>query len=515
MKKGIYYFILEEHKLKIEQSNLDKETAYQLLQLFIGDYKPEEFKNIPASKMQGIVKNYKSYINFFINEKMIYIDNNYSIEQKITKGYKIREEKYSPVLKIESSNHNYIKERITHFNTKSNLLKRKSNERLDFMKKNFKQFLKELELDLINEDIQKIEEPNSRLFNVKSISNIENKILHFKRNKTNNRLDHNLTNITSKIKYYNYNDYISIDINNSQPYLIYYFIITILKSYNNSEINIYNHNDSKNPCNYNENQLVNMVQKDINICLETLKNIDKNELEKYGNWVTSGKFYDNFINENEITSDNYDELRKKEKSNMFCVLFSKPNSYKNKKYKFNMLFPTLNNWIDEFKNVNGYNKFSIFFQKLESYLVLDNICEKLYKEDIFNVTIHDSWIIKKEDYDKFMKIFNSTFIIKPSIKIEDFTEMRQKYNIKDDNIVKEIITSENIPHLCNKQQEIITDTMETNIKISDVLTADPVQIARDNINKLLNKHKEEIEVLKLNKITSIKDNSTEITEFTF
>ena len=62
------------------------------------------------------------------------------------------------------------------------------------------------------------------------------------------------------------------------------------------------------------------------------------------------------------------------------------------------IFPTVIEWIDNFKKQNGYSQFSISLQKIESKFFIDHLLFEIKKLKFFCLTKHDSLIIRKEDY---------------------------------------------------------------------------------------------------------------------
>lgn len=411
-KKHIYYYVLQEHKTKIEAQTIFKpEICYQILSNCTTTIKSKDgYASVPYTKFKSIISNYSQYINYLCTNNMLYVDNEYTyIDAKhdisSTKGYKLREVNYSKIVKIEATNSNFVTEKTRYFaKIKNDKNKTAKKDYLKVMKSNFITFMKELPIDTIMEDAQNIFDVNERMTQFIMLDKVKNNNFYFKRNSTNNRLDTNLTNLKNNVKYYNPNNYIIIDISNCQPFFLYLLLYNIIPSpYYATDI----------ACNYNINQIVNSNHFNYNT-----SNINLDELEKFKDWVCSGKFYDNFINK---TGKDRQEL----KDLMFCILYSKSSSYLNDKKIFSNEFPTIAAFIDDFKENNGYKQFSILLQKIEARIVLDVICPLLVAAGVFIVTIHDSWIVKCEDVSKTLDIINSVFDVKPNLKLEMFDDFRE------------------------------------------------------------------------------------------
>jgi hypothetical protein len=292
------------------------------------------------------------------------------------------------------------------------------------MRDDLVQFCKEIEIDKAMEDAQCIIDPAQRISQFSILDYIKQGHYYFKRNKTNNRLDTNLTNLKSCIKFYNPGNYCDLDFSNAQPFFLFTLLNTL--AINNKEVDkekktevyeniIYKgntHYDIETRDNYHINQLLNLGKYKIDVSM-----MNPDELSKYKEWTTSGLFYDNFITE--------DKTRRELKDMMFLVLFSKTTSYKNLKEPFEQEFPTISQFINNFKQQNGYVSFAILLQKIEACMVLDVICPILVQSGIFVVTIHDCFIVKRNDVAITKKIINSAFNILPDIKIEVFDEVRE------------------------------------------------------------------------------------------
>ena len=94
---------------------------------------------------------------------------------------------------------------------------------------------------------------------------------------------------------------------------------------------------------------------------------------------------------------------------MFEVMFSSKRNNSIFKQKIKELFPSVVDWIDNYKKVHGDEQFSIMLQKYESDLFIDKILKRIKKQKFFCITKHDSLIVKKEDYETILAITENEF----------------------------------------------------------------------------------------------------------
>jgi hypothetical protein len=215
-----------------------------------------------------------------------------------------------------------------------------------------------------------------------SLSAINDGDLYFRKNDTNGRIDTNLTSLKSEYKQFiiSKEPLYQIDIVNSQPF--------ILSLYLNSSY-------------------VGGI-------------LDEKELLKYNDWTASGLFYEMF-ERTYFKNTGKTLTRKMIKDMMFCIFYSKNGSYNKEKSIFSNVFPTISKWIEKEKE-NKHNEFAIKLQKIESKICIDIISQELDNEDIEYYTIHDAWLIDKEDIQKtkniIMNKFYKYFHRRPEMKIE-------------------------------------------------------------------------------------------------
>lgn len=214
-----------------------------------------------------------------------------------------------------------------------------------------------------------------------SISAINDGNLFFRHNKTNGRIDTNLTNLKAEFKQFiTTPNLYQIDIVNSQP-----FILSLLLN--------------------------------SSLCSSFL---DKKELEKYTDWTSAGIFYEMFMREYFNKTSKVLE-RDDIKDIMFCIFYSKNGQYTKEKNIFKSIFPTIMSYIEKEKS-NKHNEFSIKLQKIESKICIEIISQELDKQSIKYYTIHDAWLVDEKDIKKVKDIiirkFYDNFYRRPELKVE-------------------------------------------------------------------------------------------------
>lgn len=189
---------------------------------------------------------------------------------------------------------------------------------------------------------------------------IERGNLRAGRNKTNNRLDTNITNLCSLLtdEIANQNNLVQIDLSNSQFAILSYILQYIM---------------------------------------------DTDDYKRFKELSVIGGLYE-FVQENLGL-----ESRKEAKNAMFEILFSKRRNNTKSKSKLKKLFPTVIEWVDNYKKENGDDNFSIMLQKKESEIFIDMILNCIIKKKIFALTKHDSLIVKESDKEKVLELISDYF----------------------------------------------------------------------------------------------------------
>ncbi|MDP2685928.1 MAG: hypothetical protein Q8O62_01825 [Aequorivita sp.] len=296
------------------------------------------------------------------------------------------------------------------------------------------------------------------------VQSINEGYLFFKRNKTNGRLDTNLTSLPGYLKQFIINtkneNLVHLDIKNSQPFFFY----TLLK--NN-------------------------------------KSVEPLELERYKNLILTGNLYEYLIEEYLKVSDSktFKYLEQEEKRNyikklLFKIFYSKVNSFKKQKDFFGGLFPTIMEVINE-KNLSVHNTLAIELQTMESFTIIDKLLINLQEKNILPLTIHDSFLCSESEIDIVLKEINNVFtnlygcvpqlhydvIGKPVIQDDIETETKDIYADLSFEEFLDIINSEDfIPTLTEdelfeydiyipndkpfEQQEIKTLTIEELLQVA-------------------------------------------------
>jgi hypothetical protein len=255
-----------------------------------------------------------------------------------------------------------------------------------------------------------------------SISQIENKLYrYFKRNSTNRRLDTNLTNLKSELRQFIIGDYVSIDIKNSQPFLLGILIDNII-------------NNRDTLCSYlsQEHYTKTFGIKGIKRVLLIHQNQEKTDMVKFRIFydsVLNGTLYDDLVSR--YTGQT---TRNAVKDIMFKVLFSKNVCYskynkfipyEDEKKVFTSVYSFVGEVVKALK-VKDHSTLPIYLQRFESFLFIDCIAKGLVNNGIIPFTIHDSVIVKSKDKKKTIDIMDEIFMkqigVIPSYKIKNIND---------------------------------------------------------------------------------------------
>lgn len=372
------------------------------------------FIDIPINYFRDIIPKSTSFypaMDFLKSNEIIICDNNYSKLQGKALGYKFNDNLISKLIPVEIKSKSIGKRIINNKNSRNSLVD-------DSLKMYKDYFLKTFKIDYVSalgfiDNWFKIQESSPGIYldpsyvgpfldkewiklvnkynqYFMSISSINDGDLFFRKNKTNGRVDTNLTNLKSELKQFIIGDNLfQLDIRNSQPFILSLYLNRI----------------------------------------QNLEKIDSKELSKYSDWTSSGMFY--YLFEKEYHMKMGKSITNKEiKTMIFCIFYSKTGSYQKEKSIFKCIFPSIFNFIEGEKKMK-HNEFAIKMQKIESKICIDIICKELDKEGIKYYTIHDAWIVGGQDVEKTEKIVYKMFYKhlnrRPTLKIEKLNDINIYY----------------------------------------------------------------------------------------
>ena len=391
--------------------------------------KKEEEENgytpISSRLLQLKVKNYRSCLDYLIEQGIIESDNHYEKDVEC-KGYRFSNDYVSELKPVEITKQTLIKSIVS----KAPHNFKKIYENL-FMRAWFDDLEVDLEgakgalLELFNAEKELIgENPawsnyNSRLLPLLKLS--QGDIIFFVDN-TSYRLHTNLTQVKSELRKFikfKGKTLCAIDISNSQPYMA----LALL----NEEF--YNRNDMDgkidNPSIANKSDIGNLIRE-----LE-----DAEDIVLFKRLVTEGGFYEYFTKEMiikglipnvfEIDVETLKRFRNKAKEVMFTVLFSSNRTNNEEAKLFKEKFPSVHSIFKLIKRGDKtYNALAICLQKLESELVLERACVRINSEtpNVPIFTLHDS-IITTEEHVEYVEavlkeILTNNIGEAPNLKLE-------------------------------------------------------------------------------------------------
>jgi hypothetical protein len=279
-------------------------------------------------------------------------------------------------------------------------------------------FLRQLTLaegweELVNSYKDDIEVYNSVLA---SAMRIVNNDIFYSRDATERRFHSNVTNMKKELRPYlrvNGKPLVNIDVKNSQPYLS-----TIILTYPSKVAGLTNNNA-------------------FSMLLQTLKVSHNEDVKRYIKLVADGQFYEYLIDE--FATGGIILTRQEAKLQVLRILFAPnrlPKNEVNRKCRliFRQAFPTVHRIFskvrgrDQGNKFENSNRFAILLATIESYLMLDVVLKRIYRElpGVIAITIHDSIMtgILTDDVEAVRKIMAdelANFVgFAPKIEIEDY-----------------------------------------------------------------------------------------------
>lgn len=385
--------------------------------LIFNDYIP-----ISSKAMKKVSGNYRKYLDYLIRVGVLDTDNQYFVDRKKPKGYRLTN-KYQSTLSVFGNNNIYTiqkhkrQNRELHSSTRGlGYLNKWFNPSLEidysfvhnFIEEEYK--LKKSHQELRDFDTQKkrYKVPfNQYKHALISIDKIENGFFQVKRDTKGKRYHSNLTNLrglTRNALTYNGMHLVSIDIKNCQPYLSVLlldkeFWTTILQL-KNDKIPKYQDGEAKIPIIttlYNKisptltKQLTNIM------CQEIANTLVNTHVSAYIELVVNGVLYE-YLGERFTSSFKTPSYsREFIKDEVFRMLFSDNRFSSNTKRLFATSFPEVNNVFSRVKKSDN-SLLPCLLQAIESYLVVDVIAKRISIEfaNAPIYTIHDSIVTTKQ-----------------------------------------------------------------------------------------------------------------------
>lgn len=288
-------------------------------------------------------------------------------------------------------------------------------------------FLKLLEIDTKYTKYLDTKELSTEQYNyiLGSATRILNNDIFYSIDSTSGRFHSNLTNMPKELRPYlrvKNEPLINIDVKNSQPYLS-----TIILT-NPGKVSWM----TENPA--------------FAMLLQTLKVSHNEDVKNYISLVISGQLYEFMIAE--FLKEGLKLTREETKDQVLRILFARNRLPKNSinrqaRLIFKKVFPTVHRIFSKIRGrergykFTSFKRFAILLQRIESYLMLDVILKRIYRElpGTIAMTIHDSIMtgILTNNVEEVRKIMEEelTFFVgfAPKIKIEENIEERKKETV--------------------------------------------------------------------------------------
>ena len=397
--------------------------------------KKKEFTRVNTKKLQKLsIYRISSYMKYLNKYEFIISDNDYTPGIKSI-GYKLNEKYLSGVHYFEVLPETRLFKNIVH----NQRLKKNNYYKIQDYLKQMKNLFMNVDFDYsgARDWIEKASTEKEKHFRRTMLLQLEDKrFRYFKRNRTNNRLDTNLTNVKKELRYFLKGEWVSFDLKNSQPFFLYFNIL------NNIKDNLKNPMLHLRPLCCAKECLCVKQSFGISALKKILKIHKKGdfaksmnllfELNKFKNAVLNGRYYESIMNGN-LT-------REEAKKTNWGVYFSKNYEqtkfsyfipYKKEKEIFAGIYPYIYNVIKLLKE-KDHSRLAVYLQKTESFVFIDNIAYRLVIEGIIPLTVHDSILVQAKHKVKAKQIIEATFQemygIVPTFHIESYKELKRSLN---------------------------------------------------------------------------------------
>ena len=411
--------------------------------------KKKEFTNMNTQKLQKLsIYRIGSYMKYLKKYEFIISDNNYIPGEKSLE-YKLNEKLLSGEYYFELLPETRLFKNIIHNQRMKKTNYAKMPDYLQKMKDLF------MDIDFDYEAARDWIENNSteaeKHFRRTMLLQFQDKrFRYFGRNKTNNRIDTNLTSIKKELRYCLKGDWISFDLKNSQPFFLFSDILRPINHIHTDHTHHPPHTPHHKPIGITYHNPICVAQRFLNLQqsfgVSTLQKISKCrkkddfaknttlsfELNKFGEAVFTGKYYESIMNGN-LT-------REEAKNTNWGVYFSKNREqtkylyfipYKKEKEIFAGIYPCIYEIIELLKE-KDHAKLSVYLTSVESFVFIDTIASRLVQAGIMPLTVHDSVLVPAKHKDEAKQIIDNVFRELygrvPAFHIESYKKLKALLN---------------------------------------------------------------------------------------
>ena len=383
--------------------------------------------------------NYKLYLDYLIESKIIISDNQYIPGEKSI-GYRINED-------FININLNSININNKLFNKRTLAAIAKSDSKLKVTSSHSKNYLKSFKIDYDNAIeylnhcyFNGIEDHKHRVLNKYTRNVLQHKLLQIRdgqlwinRSTSNGRINSNLSSLNGNYKKFIVGYDISMDIVSSQPLLINVLINQIKNIQVKEEVSSSSLLSLLSyECKTLSKSIGTLETKGV---IEGLKNIklpSKEEEMKWKSLCESGQLYEYFQS---IIFDKTGNKLKRSDAKQIVITTMYSTSIINNEWKklFSATFPSIYKFLSDIKKMlkikRSHRLLPLMMQSIESYIWCENILPELDRMKITYLFIHDSVIVKEEDLDRTeLKIMETYFLFGVNAKI-DKTDIKTEKKI--------------------------------------------------------------------------------------
>lgn len=395
--------------------------------------------NLNASVLQEVKHDYRCYLDWLLERRIIVCDRNYTPKVK-SRGYKLNIDNRidSAVFSVKIIDNVFVKRKKSFEE-----IQQKRRDALALSHGHLTKWLNESLIIDANKAIESVynefpikngmsanwtlkpiknvhnrKRPNSgnikdranqRFRALLSIYKLEHHHFHYTVDKTIGRLHSNLTNLKKELR--NYITYdgqqlINIDIKNSQPLLTLCFFNDNFFSNSNSgvKLSLFSFQSSINTFFPFPKQRLSKLSAMTNTIMLVKSGETGSEFDKYQEMVNSGRFYNMLFDTLYPSVDLAEDVKKKQTKEMFyTIIFSNNRSTKGRKGElkkaFEKVFPTIYKLFKIIKRGN-HRSISNILSRLESHLIIEVITRKIAAQypDLPIFTIHDSIVTTNEGH---------------------------------------------------------------------------------------------------------------------